>query len=686
MEYEVCVDIGGTFTDAYLRSNDGTEVSVKVPSTPNTPADGFFDALEQTAAELGLDDDTLMGRTNRLIHGTTIATNAIIEGSVAKTALLCTEGFRDTLALREGGKADPYEWDIEYPEPYVPRSLTFGVPERITAEGTIETPLDEDAVLEVIETVKDRDVEAVGVSLLWSQLNPVHEEQVVELFEEHAPDITVSMSAEVCPIIREYRRASATAINASLGDLVNEYLTELEHRLEARGFGGEALVMTANGGVMHIPEITAIPIWLVDAGPTMFPVAASTITEDVLGRNDVIALDMGGTSLDMGVVQDGTIPRSRESTVEGDHMLGIEKIDITSIGSGGGSIARVDPGGLIHVGPESAGAEPGPACFGRGGTHPTVTDATLVLGYLRDGAVLGEEVTLDRSRAVSAIEEEVSDPLGVSTIEAAEAVVAAANQTITNGIREITLDVGIDPRDFVLSGGGGALGCHVVEVARALQIPSIVLPRNAGVVSAVGGLSSPIRRDFSESYVTTSKSFDTNGVADVIESLRTRATAFFDRADILQEDRSMRIVTEARYPNQVWELDVPLPATDSYERVGEIVDAFHAQHESTFGYAMREEPVEFLQWRIEAHSDPTTRTTPSVDTPKTDRRDPYSSRVGVFDGTEHDCPAYTQDAVPPGSMIQGPAFLDAPTTTIVLPPESTLQVSDSGQYHINPFA
>jgi N-methylhydantoinase A len=680
----LCTDVGGTFTDLYARI-DGDARSFKTPTTPGDLTAGLFDAIEKAADAYGRSVEELLADTERFIHGTTIATNAIIEGTVADTALVCTEGHRDVLTIREGFREDPYDWSEDYPEPYVPRSLTFGVPERIDAEGEIVDPLDEAAARRTVEEIRRADVDSVAVSLLWAHQNPAHERRLAELLDELAPELHYSLSSVVAPMIREYRRTSATAIDASLHDVVGEYLLSLRGELSAAGFEGEPLVITANGGVMSVEEAARVPIWLVDAGPTMFPVAAREAVSADLGVEDVIALDMGGTSLDMAVVRDGTVARTREASVEGEHMLGIEKVDVRSIGSGGGSVAWVDEGGLLHVGPESAGADPGPACYDRGGERPTVTDAALELGYLDPGYFLGGEMDVDPAAAAHALESDVGDPLGVDATAAAWAVYATANQVISNGIRERTIERGVDPRNYVVSGGGGALGTHVVPVARELGVEELLVPRQAGVVSAVGGLTSDVRRDFSESQVTTAAGFDREGVNGTLADLESRATAFFERAGIGDERRSLSMFASARYPHQVWELEVELPAMRlGGGEVDRLVDRFHEVHERTYGFAVEEQDVEFLHWRVEAtgETDTASVSPPALETGGDGESEPRGEREAYVDGTFRPCPSYRATDLAPGETLSGPAFVDSATTTLVLPPETDLTVTDRGNYHV----
>lgn len=692
MTYEISIDIGGTFTDLFIRREGGETDSFKVPTTPEDPTEGFFDALEKAADEYGMTLEALLGDADRVIHGTTISTNAIIEDTGAKTALLCTEGFRNTLLLREGGKEDPFDWDIPYPEPYIPRSLTFEVTERINSEGEVVTELDEQQAQEVIEAVVDADVEAVAVAFLWSHANPEHEQRIGELLEEHAPDLTYSLSHEVNPMIREYRRTSSTAIDASVADLVGEYLESLEAKLLESGYEGEPLIISSNGGVMPVEEITRTPIWTVDAGPTTLPVAAETYTRAELGRDDVIAVDMGGTSLDMAVVREGYTPRTREAAVGDDHMLGIEKVDVTSVGSGGGSIAWVDQGGLLHVGPESAGSDPGPVCYLRGGERPTFTDAAMVLGYLSEEYFLGGEMEVSKQAAHDALSENIGAELGVDGMEAAHSVYAASVQDIVNGIKDVTIERGIDPRNYVLSGGGGAFGTVAAEVARELQISEVVLPRDAGVVCATGGLISDIRRDYSASQFTDSVNFDFDGVNDELEQLYDRAEQFFDRADIDEEDRSVSTFVEARYPGQIWELQVPAPEAPLTESdVEQLIEQYHEKHDQVFKFKQEDQEVEFLYWRVEAvgetaadvHTGEESATDSAADSPvDSSAVTPAETREAYFGTEPTEAPAYRATELAPGFSVAGPAFLDAENTTVVVPPETELTVTEHGNYHI----
>lgn len=681
-------DIGGTFTDLIVRAPNGSTQSFKSSTTPGDLSRGLFNTFEKAADAYGITLEHLLDETNRIVHGTTVATNAILEDEIPKTALICTDGFRDVLTLREGGKEDPYDPRVEYPDPYIPRKLTFGVTERINAQGEVETELDEEECRNVLRTIRETGVEALAVSLLWSHTNPEHERRISELIEEELPGVPYSLSSDVCPIIREYRRTSATAINASLRTVVDEYLDRLGERFDDYGYEDQLFVMTANGGVVDVDEVRRYPIWIVDAGPTMLPTAAQTVVEAEGSPSKVLALDMGGTSLDMGLTTDGDISRSREATVGDDYMLGIEKVDISSVGSGGGSIAWVDDGGLLHVGPESAGATPGPACYGRGGTRATVTDAALVLGYLNENYFLGGQMDLDTKMARQAITDDVAEPLGISTHEAAHAIYMTANQDMVNGIKENTIEHGVDPRNLVICGGGGAMGTHVAEIARELRVEDVYLPSDAGVISSFGGLHSEIQRDFSESYHTNSVEFDEQGVEQTLTDLSEQTEAFFQRSNIPESDRSVSYFAEARYPNQIWELEIPVKAGDTVD-VESLVSRFHETHESVFGYKMNDQPVEFLNWRaqaIEADSSGSETAAASVtssDGSESAGASRYTTRSAYFGDEFQATPAYRAEDLYLGADLEGPAFVDATEMTIVVPPESSLEVTKSGNYRLS---
>ena len=417
----LAADTGGTFTDLVVEHGDAVHL-YKAATTPDNPAEGILNAIALAAGDAEMSIEEFLGETEIFIHGTTRAINAILTNTTARTALLATRGHPDMLLLREGGRTHPFDWSYGYPDPYIPRALTYEVDERIGSQGEVVRPLDEPGAIEVIGRLAEKGVESVAVCLLWSIANPVHELVLGELLERHLPGIPYTLSHALNPTLREYRRASGAAIDASLKPLMTNYLRGLEERLRAAGFSGRLLMVTSSGGVVDAEDMAAAPIHSVNSGPAMAPVAGRRYAAlDGLSENAVVA-DTGGTSYDVALVRRGRIPVTRETWLgieyEG-HITGFPAVDVRSVGAGGGSIAWIDSGGLLHVGPQSAGADPGPVCYARGGVEPTVTDAAVVLGYIDPDYFLGGAMKLDAQASIDAITERVGRPLGLDTYEAA---------------------------------------------------------------------------------------------------------------------------------------------------------------------------------------------------------------------------------------------------------------------------
>ncbi|MGQ3176097.1 MAG: hydantoinase/oxoprolinase family protein, partial [Blastomonas fulva] len=451
-------DTGGTFTDLVVEEDDGTITLHKAATTPSDPVAGVLDALRVAADARGLTLADLLARGDSFIHGTTHAINAIIQGRTARTALIVTAGHRDMLLFREGGRAEPFNHAHAYPQPYVPRALTFEVPERIMAGGKVLTALDEAATEQVLEAIAQADVEAIAVALLWSTVNPVHENRIGAMIAARFPGTPFSLSHSVNPTLREFRRASSAAIDASLKPLMGAYLGSLEARLTEAGFAGRVMVLTSAGGMVDAREVAAQPISAINSGPSMAPVAGRYYALREGGFDNAIIADTGGTTYDISIIADGRVAMTRDLWIGEPyrgHLAGYPSVEVKSVGAGGGSIARVDASGLLHVGPQSAGAMPGPVCYQRGGTLPTVTDACVVLGYLDPDFFLGGKMQLDAEGARRAIEEHIAAPLGVSIEEAAWSIVDLATEAMVQAIQDLVVNQGIDPARAVLIGGGG---------------------------------------------------------------------------------------------------------------------------------------------------------------------------------------------------------------------------------------
>jgi N-methylhydantoinase A len=688
--YRIGIDTGGTFTDVVVGDAAGILSVGKALTTRERISHGILEGLAVAAVPLGLDARTLLDRTALFIYGSTRATNAIIEGKTARTALLVTGGFPDTLVRREGGKTNPWDYSADYPEPYIPRHLTFEIPERMTAEGQVFLPLDSGAALETLARLRELRIEAVAVCFLWSIVNPEHELTLGRLIERELPGIPFSLSHQVNPIVREYRRASSAAIDASLKPLMQHHLREMEMDLRAAGLQGELLPAVSLGGVMHIEAVIAKPIHMVRSGPSLAPVLGQVIGAAEVGATEVIVCDTGGTSFDVSLVRNGRPVFGRDTWLGPrytGHLSGLSSVDARSIGSGGGSIASVDSGGLLRVGPESAGADPGPACYGRGGMRPTVTDAALVLGYLDAEYFNGGRMRLDMGAAQAAVAR-LAASLGKSVHDAAAGVLTVASEHMVAAIKEITINEGVDPRDSLLLAGGGAAGLNIVPIAHELGCSRVLLPRMAGALSACGAQYTDVVTEFGASQVAQSRNFDYRAVNRTLDGLRQSIDAFSQtlRARGIERFRAEYFV-EARYLYQVWELDVPLPGPHlaGPEELDALVRSFHAVHKSIFAVAETTQEVEFIQWkgRITGELD-RPALNPAAPRGAAPRPVPARSAPGYFPSTGTvSMPMYRGESLVPGDRIEGPALIVEPTTTLVLYPGSGATVTSFNNYMVD---
>jgi N-methylhydantoinase A len=680
----VSVDTGGTFTDVVVADEAGKLHLAKAPTDLERAFQSIEDGLEQLVPELGVPVPELLARTDVFTYGTTRATNAIVEGRTARTAFFTTEGFPDVLLLREGGKLEPFR-QLPYPPPYVPRFLTFELRERIDSEGDVFVELEEESVLAAIGEARRLGAEAVAVCLIWSIVNPAHELRVGELLAREWPEVPYTLSHQLNPIIREYRRASSTAIDASLKPLMQAYLRTLEEDLRRAGLRGHVFVATSFGGAWRPEEVTERPIYSIGSGPSMAPVAALTYANAETSERDLIVCDTGGTTFDVGLVSAGEINYSAETWLGGrwiGHITGIRAVDVKSIGAGGGSIVWIDPGGLLRVGPQSAGADPGPACYGHGGTEPTITDAAVVLGWIDPDYFLGGRLPLDADAAYAAVERSVAKPLGLGVHQAAHAALTISSENIVGAIREITIAQGIDPREVTMVAGGGASGLNIVPIARELGCRRVLLPSTASALSACGALFADIVSEFSRSRYEETRSLDRAAVNDALADVEARADSFLAGLIGLPVTGTRKdFLVEARYRAQVWELDVPVPPRlESDEDVRAMEEAFHATHERIFAVREPGQYLECLLWKA--------RATAVLEKPELLAREP--SAAGDESEAEVEAyfketglapvPRYDGPSLPAGTTIAGPAILREPTTTVVVYPGSTVVVTELGNY------
>jgi N-methylhydantoinase A len=686
MAYRISVDTGGTFTDVVVLDPDGQLHIGKALTTHERIFDGMQAALAVVASALGLSVPALLDAASTLVYGTTRATNAVVTKRTARTAFLTTQGFRDTLTLKEGGKHGPHDYTVDYPDPYIPRRRSFEIAERIGADGEVVLPLDGAQARGVIALLKERQFEAVAVSLLWSIANPAHELALGALIEEELPGVPYTLSHQLVPILREYRRASATAIDASLKPLMQAHLMGMEADLRAAGFRGDLLVSTSAGGCQHVEELVARPIHTLKSGPAMAPVAGRAASAAERMGGNVIVCDTGGTTFDVGLVRDGSLVYTRDSWLGqrwlGD-IIGTSTVDVRSIGAGGGSIAWRDAGGLLRVGPQSAGSNPGPACYGRGGEHPTVTDAAMVLGYIDPAFFNGGRLSLDPAASARVIGR-LADTFGQSADETAAAIMTIANELMIKAIGEITVNEGLNPRESVIVAGGGAAGFNIMPIARELGCDTVILPRTASALSACGMQASDIVFEATRSRFTDTANFDAAAVNAALAAIEEELAAF--RRGLKGADGARvrtELLVEARYRAQVWELDTRLPFAriGSEADVAALAEAFHQAHERV--YAVRDEgsAVEFVNWKgriaitlFDAPAAPDAAVTAHTPAPDA-RRSCYFTETGRVEAA-----IFRGPALAAGAAIAGPAIIEEPTTTIVVTPGLSATLSAAGNY------
>jgi N-methylhydantoinase A len=683
------VDTGGTFTDLIVEDDDHALHMFKASTTPDDPIRGVIDSLQVAADDFDMSLDALLGKADLFIHGTTHAINAIVTGNTAKTAFLTTEGHRDILVFREGGRMEPFNFTVPYPQPYIPRSLSYEIPGRILADASEMSPLDEGRVVEILKDLKSKDVEAVAVCLLWSIINSAHEDRVGELIVEHLSGVPYTLSHVLNPSLREYRRASSAAIDASLKPQMSAYMRNLTGRLSKAGFGGRVLIVTSQGGMMDASDIADQPIHLINSGPSMAPVSGRYFAREDEGSDTAVIADTGGTTYDVSLVRKGRIPWSRETWIGQPyrgHMTGFPSVDVKSIGAGGGSIAWVDDGGMLHVGPQSAGAVPGPACYGQGGDKPTLTDASLVLGYLDPEFFLGGTMSLDMDGARSAIEREVAKPMNLSLEDAAAAVISIATENMVQAIVDITVNQGIDPRDAILIGGGGAAGINSTAIGRRLGSERVIIPEVGAALSAAGAMMSDLHSQYTRTFFATSNDFDTAGVNAILDVLEASCNQFINGPGEGSLEQTIEFFAEARYPEQVWEIEVPLASRrfESDADVDALVSEFHKVHEDIFAINDPDSGVEVVGWTASVKcrlrkGESGSLAKRNMKASQDGTRKVYFSGHGYVDATVR-----RFEVMKEGELLTGPAIIESPFTTVVVDPGATAERRASGSVSIVP--
>ena len=672
MAWRIGVDSGGTFTDVCLFNDLTGEVRIwKVSSTPDDPSrgitQGVTDGLENvgaTAADVGF-----------LGHGTTVATNALIQGRGVKTGLITTEGFRDLLEIGRQKRPDLYDLQADKPETLVTRDLRIGVAERLTHEGKVEEALDEDAFRQAVRELKAQDVKSIAVSFLYSFLNDVHERRAAEIIREEFPEAFAAISSAIAPEFREYERLSTTVVNAYLGPVMQGYVRALKGKLQEIGFKAAPQLTQSNGGVIAFDTAADNPVRTVLSGPSTGVVAAQAIGQ-MTGIENLITFDMGGTSSDVALLSQGRCRVVNEAIVHG-YPLKVPMLDIHTVGAGGGSIAYVDNGGLLKVGPRSAGANPGPACYCLGNTEPTVTDANVVLQTQNPEYLLNGRMKIDRELSVAAVKT-LADKLGLGVLEAANGILEIVIANMAKAIRVISVQRGHDPRDYTLVAFGGAGPVQAARLARELGMSRVLIPRTPGVLCALGLLMTDLRSDFSTTSLIQLDKVVEGDLAAIYDDLAARATEWFDLEQIASSARRIERSVDVRYAGQNYEINVPVPdgaiTRDTFKAIEE---GFAAAHRQLYGFIAEGEAIQLVTFRVaasglvpKAEFQPQPIEGPDSSAAVTGSRPVWMAEVGDFIETK----LYNRDLLRPGNVVEGPAIIDQMDSTTVVPPGQSATV------------
>lgn len=684
--YRMAVDIGGTFTDLVALGGDGLELT-KAPTTPDDFADGVLNSIDKSAFDTS--------SVNQFIHGTTVVINAITEREGVDTALITTEGFRDVLDITRANRPDMYNFQYDKPEPFVKRRNRWEVEERVDADGNVLTELSEDDVLEAISEIQSEGFDSIAVAYINSHAYPGHERRTKEVIKEEYPDAFVTVSHDLTKEYREYERTNTAVLNSYVRPIIDRYLTTLEGELESVGITGRKYAMRSNAGTARFHEAKKKPVELAESGPVGGVYGAAQLGEHI-GESNVISFDMGGTTAKTSLIENGEVTIDTEywlesSANEEGYPLKIPVVDIVEIGAGGGSIAWIDQGGSLKVGPKSAGAKPGPACYGLGGTEPTVTDANLLAGRLNPDYFLGGEMELDEPAAREALEP-IADRFDMSPAEAAQGVIQIVNSNMGNALKQVSIRRGYDPRDFILVASGGAGGLHATALGQELGVRKIVIPRAPGQFSARGMLRSDLRRDYIQTSVMDFDPSTTEDIRSLFEEMEQRARKAFRAEDFDPDNVSMERSVDLRYMGQEHTVNTRVSPSSggnlaTASEIGEdtleaSIERFHQGHEQTYNFRL-DDPVEVVNLRLTA--------TYEVDKPTLDRVQRDSSVRKATKGTrlidfgndgQQEATIFERDRLPTDARIEGPAVVEEPACTTLVQPEQTLTLDEFGNLHI----
>lgn len=683
--YKACIDVGGTFTDCLVLDEAGNFAEFKAPTTPQDPSLGVINSLAKAAQRYGRTAEEFSSEIQLLVHGTTLSTNALLTGNGSKVGMVTTKGFRDVIEIRRGFKnirTSMFNVFIPPYRPLVPRRLRIGIQERTLHTGKVRTRLNEAELRAAIKKFKAEGVEAVAVCFLHSYANPENERRAAQICRQRLNGGYVTASHEILPVWREHERFSTTVVSAYVGPVTSRYLNVLEKRLSSGAFKGTLLIVQSDGLVQSVEQAKKKAVYLIASGPAAAPQAARYCGE-ITSYPNLISIDMGGTSLDVSLIRDGQVNHTTESWV-GDERVAIKMVDIHSAGAGGGSKARVDSLGLLRVGPESAGAEPGPACYGKGGGEPTVTDADLVLGYIPADYFLGGEIQLDAELAKKAVKK-IADRLNLGVSEAAQAIFTTVNSLMADEITELSTKRGQDVREFALVVGGGAGPVHGAHIAEQLGIPAVIVPRFASLYSAFGMFAMDIGRDYVRSHIASAGAIDVGAVNRLFKEMEAAALADSKTMGVAARDLTLVRSADMRYVGQFHEVEVGGMAGGvlTQEDLQALVQRFHERHRELYTFSMPFREAELLNFRLKAivrraelQLGVIPQGTESAAAALKRKRPCYFKECGGYVET----PAYDGDKLQAGNIIRGPALIEEKTTTVVIPEIFTCRVDRYRNY------
>jgi N-methylhydantoinase A len=685
-KYRLGIDAGGTFTDFVIADGESGEVKLfKALSTPSDPTRAIENGLKLISEDLGVSPSEIVSNCDLCINGTTVGLNALITHRGGKTGLICTAGHEDSIEIRNGHKEDGYRYDPEYPAAImlVPRYLRKGVRERVISDGSIRTPMHEEDVREACGLFKKEDIQTVAISFVWSVLNPKHERRAAEIVREMLPDVILTVGSELYPQVREYTRTSTAVTNAYLAPILKKYVTAVDKYFKSLGAKHPVRYFQSNGGLAIGQVMTDRSVYAINSGPASAPQAGLYVSAPFKKKN-VITIDMGGTSFDITLTKDGQTNLNKNIDFLR-YRIGVPMIQVETLGAGGGSIGWIDSLGLMQVGPQSAGSEPGPACYGQGGTEPTVSDANLVLGYLNPDGLLGGRLPLDLDKARKALKK-IADPLGMSPERAAYGMFTIVNNNMVNGIRRVSVERGYDPRDFVLAGAGGATAAHITAIAREMGIDTIILPKLASGLCAFGQIISDVKYNYMATSPARLDNPDANKRIDKLYSeIEAQGVAHLVSDGFKKSDIEVKRSMDMRYVGQVHECTVDIGTFEiNGKSIEKVKDAFHKRHEELYTYSERHNAVEVVNIESTLYGRIAKPKPPKLGKGAIPAKALKGYRSAIFNpsGKGTKTPVYDGARLGAGAKLAGPAIIEEVTTTIVIEPGWQVKLDASGSYVI----